>query len=219
VDYDEIFDIMGNDVRRKILKHLAQGPMSIGELNEKIDVSRQAILKHLKDLEQRGFIEIHEVEKQGKAHGPSPHRFDLNPLAGNPKIITFQIGLPTAEDKEFEDSAEPQPRISLKEKIAELSMLNKQLEDAAGTYRQISAKKNALMQVLKNVIDRAIPGDEEREVLELLISNPEKSMAGFTLQEVSAELEIREDFMKFILDNLMRVGIVRDDPDGRYYLQ
>lgn len=220
---------MGNDVRRKILRSLAQGPRSIGELNDLIDVSRQAILKHLKDLEQRGFIETREVEKQGKTPGPSPHmyelkhafviRFDLNPAAGNPKIITFHVGLPAAEDNELEDGSELQPKISLVEKLAELSTLNKQLEDITATYREISAKKNALLHGLKFAIYRAIPGDEERDVLELLINNPEKAMDGFTLLEISSELGIREDFMKFILDNLMNAGILRVDPNGKYYLQ
>ncbi len=229
MDYDEIFDIMGNDVRRKILKSLAQGPMSIGELNGLIDVSRQAILKHLKDLEQRGFVETGEAEKQEKAPGPSPHlyklkqsfviRFDLGPASLHPKFITFNVDLPEVRSEELEDGNYIQPKVSIKEKVAELSAINKQLEEITGTYKQIYAKKNALLQVLKSVIDRAIPGYEEREVLELLINNPEKTMDGFTLQEISTELEIREDFMKFILDNLIRVGIVKNAPDGRYYLQ
>lgn len=228
MDYDEIFDIMGNDVRRKILRCLAQEPMSIGRLEKLTEVSRQAVLKHLKDLEQRGFIETEEAKKPEKAPGPSPYlyklkqtfviRFDLGPASLIPKFITFNVDLPEVRSEELEDDTYVQPKVSIKEKVTELLAINKQLEEITGTYRQIYSKKNELLHGLKNMIYRAIPGDAEREVLDLLINNPEKAMVGFTLQEISDELEIREDFMKFILDNLIRVGIVKDDPDGRYYL-
>ena len=229
MDEDEIFDILGNDVRRKILKGLAQGPMSIGELFGLTKVSRQAVLKHLKDLEQRGLVETGEAEKQEKSPGPNPYlyklkrsfviRFDLGPASLNPKFITLHVDLPEPIDDELEDDTYVQPKISIRERITELSTFNKQLEEITTSYKQIYAKKNALLQTLKTMVHRAISGEEEREVLELLIDNPEKAMDGFTMGEIATELEIREDFMKFILDNLVKVGIVKKDSDGRYYIQ
>jgi predicted transcriptional regulator len=231
VDYDEddVFDIMGNAVRRKILMYLAQRPRSINELNEAIDVSRQAILKHLKDLEHRGFIEAREVEKQGKTPGPSPHmyelkqsfviRFDLNPAAINPRIITLQLGFQTTSPEELEGLPVRPHLGSIKEAISQLSTFNKQLEKISNAYQEIHSKKQGLLHVLKRDVEIYIPGEEEREVLELLINNPEKAMLGFELQEISSEFEIRGDFMKFILDNLIAAGVVKHEQDGKYYLQ
>lgn len=229
MDYDEIFDIMGNEVRRKILRYLAQGPLSIAKLEDLIAVSRQAILKHLKDLEQRGFVETRDAEKHQKTPGPNPHlyklkqafaiRFDLGPAAMKPKIITFNMGLQPFEPGELGDRSDALRSISLKEKVAELSKLNKQLDDITASYKDTYAKKIQILQELKGVIDKSIPGEEEREVLELLITNPEKAMLGFTLEEIAAELGIREDFMNFILGNLVGAGIVREEPTGKYALE
>ena len=57
MDHDEFFDIMGNIVRRKILSQLTQGPMSMKDLVKEIDVSRQAILKQINDLIEKGLVE------------------------------------------------------------------------------------------------------------------------------------------------------------------
>lgn len=209
--------------------YLAKGPMSIAELEDAIHVSRQAILKHLKDLEQRGFIEIHEVEKSIKTPGPNPHkyelkqafviRFDLNPVGKNARIITFQLGPTGTDDKELEDGTQLQPQISFKEKMEELVTLNKELNELTSKYKDISMKKNTIVQSLKGMIERSIRGDEEREVLELLMNNPEKAIAGFTLEEISEELDIREDFMKFIMNNLLRAGIIEENEEGQYSLR
>nr|MDO8084241.1 helix-turn-helix domain-containing protein [Candidatus Sigynarchaeum springense]MDO8119128.1 helix-turn-helix domain-containing protein [Candidatus Sigynarchaeota archaeon] len=229
MDFDEIFDIMGNDVRRKILRYLAQGPLPIGKLEELIAVSRQAILKHLKDLEQKGFVEIDDAEKNEKTPGPNPHlyklkqafviRCDVGPAAMNPKIITFNIDSQVFDMGELVESPETRPKISLKDKITELSKLNKQLDDITASYKETYAKKDAILKRLKIAIAKAVQGEEERETLELLINNPEKAIDGFTLVEISTALEIREDFMKFILGNLVDAGIVRQDENGRYYIQ
>ncbi len=229
LDFDEIFDIMGNDVRRKILKGLAQGPMSIGELYELTKVSRQAMLKHLKDLEQRGFVETGEAEKQEKTPGPNPYlyklkqalviRYDLGPAAMNPKIITFNVDIQPFKSDELGKTPSILHKIALKEKVAELSTLNKQLDDITASYKETYAKKDSILRGLRSAIARAVRGEEEREVLELLIDNPEKAIAGFTLEEISDALEIREDFIKFILGNLIDAGIVREDPDRRYFLE
>ncbi|MEX2681452.1 MAG: ArsR/SmtB family transcription factor [Candidatus Sigynarchaeota archaeon] len=229
MDFDEIFDIMGNEVRRKILRYLAQGPMPIGKLEELIAVSRQAILKHLKDLEQRGFIEIDDAEKRENTPGPSPHlyklkqafviRCDVGPAAMNPKIITFNIDTQPYDTGVAIETPEPRPKISLKSKIEELAKLNKQLDDITALYKETYKKKESILRGLKSTIAKVIKGEEERETLELLINNPEKAIDGFTLEEIAAELEIREDFMKFILGNLIDADIVRKDPDGKYYLE
>ncbi len=229
MDFDEIFDIMGNDVRRKILRYLAQGPMPIGKLEDLIDVSRQAILKHLKDLEQRGFIEINDAEKSENTPGPNPHlyklkqafviRYDVGPAGMNPKILAFNVGPDLLDTGEHVKNLETRPKISLKDKIAELSKLNKQLDDITASYKDTYAKKDSILHGLKIEIARAVPGEEEREVLGLLINNPEKASVGFTLEEISVALEIREDFVKFIVGNLVEAGIVKEAPDGKYFLQ
>jgi predicted transcriptional regulator len=54
---DIILDIIGNNTRRKILAILAREPMYFNQLAREIAVGQQAILRHMKTLEDIGLIE------------------------------------------------------------------------------------------------------------------------------------------------------------------
>ena len=56
-DDDIILDIIGNNTRRKILATLAREPMYFNQLAKEISIGQQAILRHMKTLEDMGLIE------------------------------------------------------------------------------------------------------------------------------------------------------------------
>jgi ArsR family transcriptional regulator len=51
-----ILDIIGNNTRRKILATLAREPMYFNQLAKEIGVGQQAILRHMKALEDIGLV-------------------------------------------------------------------------------------------------------------------------------------------------------------------
>jgi len=58
-----VFEVVADSVRREILEILKSETLPIHSLVEKFPISRPAISKHLKILEQSGFI---RYRKQGK---------------------------------------------------------------------------------------------------------------------------------------------------------
>jgi DNA-binding transcriptional ArsR family regulator len=54
-------DALGNPIRRAILLELRTGPRSVGELALQFPVSRPAISRHLRVLEDAGLVEGHNV--------------------------------------------------------------------------------------------------------------------------------------------------------------
>jgi len=54
---DLVFGALAHPTRREILARLARGEGTVGELAEPFDVSRPAISKHLRVLEQAGLVE------------------------------------------------------------------------------------------------------------------------------------------------------------------
>lgn len=52
-------DALGNHVRRDMLRALRAKPLSVGELAEKFPVSRPAVSRHLRVLEDAGLVEAH----------------------------------------------------------------------------------------------------------------------------------------------------------------
>lgn len=66
LDPDLVLDVMGNSTRRKILTTLSKEPMYFNQLSKQIGVGQQAILRHMRSLEESGLISSY-VEKSNLA--------------------------------------------------------------------------------------------------------------------------------------------------------
>ncbi len=53
---DLALDALGNEVRREMISILRKGPIPVGELAEHFDISRPAISKHLRLMEDAGLV-------------------------------------------------------------------------------------------------------------------------------------------------------------------
>jgi DNA-binding transcriptional ArsR family regulator len=53
-------DALGNPVRRAILNELRAGPLSVGEIAAGLPVSRPAVSRHLRVLEEAGLVQTRE---------------------------------------------------------------------------------------------------------------------------------------------------------------
>jgi DNA-binding transcriptional ArsR family regulator len=57
-------DALGNPIRRQILLELRRSPMPVGSIAECFSVSRPAISRHLRVLQDAGLVEAHEQGAQ-----------------------------------------------------------------------------------------------------------------------------------------------------------
>jgi DNA-binding transcriptional ArsR family regulator len=55
-DLGPTLDALGSGVRRAILRHLREGPQPVGALADALPVSRPAVSKHLRILEEAGLV-------------------------------------------------------------------------------------------------------------------------------------------------------------------
>jgi len=54
---DDVFDALGDPMRRRILECLRDGALPVGELAGRLPVGRPAVSKHLRVLEGAGLVE------------------------------------------------------------------------------------------------------------------------------------------------------------------
>lgn len=59
----DVFQAIADPVRRDIIEHLSEEPLTVNAVADKFDVSRPAISKHLKILQECGLIDI---QKEGR---------------------------------------------------------------------------------------------------------------------------------------------------------
>ena len=62
---DRSFLALSHPVRREIVARLCRGPATVGEATRRVRVSKPAVSKHLKMLEEAGLV---EREVQGRRH-------------------------------------------------------------------------------------------------------------------------------------------------------
>ena len=69
VGFDDALNILENPTRRDILRHLVKEPHYPLQLSELLEVSQQAVVKHLRVLEEAGFVDS-ESKKSDKGGPP-----------------------------------------------------------------------------------------------------------------------------------------------------
>jgi len=60
---DAVFEALGSTPRRKILSYLSEATLTAGEIAERFEMSKPALSKHLKILENAGLV---RSEKRGQ---------------------------------------------------------------------------------------------------------------------------------------------------------
>jgi DNA-binding transcriptional ArsR family regulator len=80
---DSIFHALGDPTRRRMLRELASGERTVGQLAEPFAISFQAASKHIKALEHAGLI---RREVQGRTH---LCRLNPGPLASAHQWLSF----------------------------------------------------------------------------------------------------------------------------------
>jgi DNA-binding transcriptional ArsR family regulator len=80
---DSIFHALGDPTRRQMLRELAGGERTVGQLAEPFAISFQAASKHVKALEKAGLI---HREVRGRTH---LCRLDPGPLASAHEWLNF----------------------------------------------------------------------------------------------------------------------------------
>lgn len=61
-DNIHLFWLLGNPTRFEILRRLAREPMFLGQLSRELSAHQQALLRHLDELIEKGFLETYEDE-------------------------------------------------------------------------------------------------------------------------------------------------------------
>ncbi len=80
---DTVFHALGDGTRRKMLRELAGGERTVGELAKPFAISLAAASKHIKALENAGLI---RREVRGRTH---LCRLEPGPLAGAHQWLSF----------------------------------------------------------------------------------------------------------------------------------
>ncbi|HLF07677.1 MAG TPA: helix-turn-helix domain-containing protein [Thermoplasmata archaeon] len=197
---------MENPLRRRILEHLVREAHYPLQLSRELRVSQQAIIKHLKVLEEFGMVE--SSEEASDLGGPprrvylSTRHFSLHIDLGS---ASLESGMQSLDDvailPEFHElEARAQEARRLAEREEKLRRWGQMLRDINLEIAQVDGRRQSLLRVKNEILQAAreelnSESDyDERKITHIMMASGMRTPA-----EVAELLGLREDAIQEIL--------------------
>jgi ArsR family transcriptional regulator len=218
-DFSRIMDVLGNNVRRKILRKLSEGPDYVLRISQELQIGQQLIAKHVKVLEDAGFV--HPVwEKSNRGARKKLYsidkfysvRIDFSPFLYNESLLLFD------DEKEWIESSEKYDAFEVRLKsIMESLKGTDQLNPLQFIISEIDVeleemeRRRAKLLYLRNMVKRGTSesmGDIDRRERQLLHHIIERGPS--SVGELSEGLLIREDSVRGLIRELIEKDLVNE---------
>ena len=205
VDFDEALTILETPTRRQILRKLVKEPHYSLQLSELLDVSQQAVVKHLKVLEEAGFVDSEKVpsEKGGppakmyRVNQSFSLRLDLGPDLFRAEHRKMPPGGPLRLSNRLPDELDgvvdrlgTRRKIPMGEAMGMLSELDMALERIDERRDAIIALHQQVMRKVSPSISEDSDTYEERQLVHAMMNEPRRPL---DLDAFSHGLQIRSD--------------------------
>lgn len=205
-------DILGSDIRRKILSKLAKFPRYASDLAIDLGVTKQAIKKHLDRLVKFGIVEeipaqtpdqkiqyfqialnmaafaqIDITPNYFHLHGenfPEELAKQLQKLADNPQTaLILRPGQPINYE---------QLNIALRALGSELHSIDKKMGVIEKDRKDYLLEKASILNRIQVIINTLVADDLEKEVLQSIFFDVKSSVEGVTLEDILNRLFLRK---------------------------
>ncbi len=215
-ELDVILKILGNRVRREILRLLAEEPMYLPQLAKEIGVSQQAILKHLDKLMEQGIISSYYVKSDLAA--PPRKYYKLNKsFFLTVSVAQSLVNMNLRRFSELKKRLFPKdelmnkvnkllydtnPSLLLKsagEVLNEIDEKINRLENSLTFYLEL---KRRIMDKMRTVINEKIHDGLKRKVAYLTFCSWSKGNFEDIVSELAEELDIREKKISKIIKEI-----------------
>ena len=215
-EVDELFYLLENPTRRRILQLLSVERLYPLQLSREIDVTQQAVVKHLRILEQHGLVKSRdEPSTRGpnrrvyKASREVSLHIDIGPSTYKQKAETdFDISNLSEQNRRVLDAVSESRHMDAK---ARMDLLSRVSEDLRNSINEVEDERRSLMALLGE-LNREITSTaqnaectyEERRLLHHILHNKE-----YTIESAAAALGLREAEVRMILESLQTRGLTR----------
>jgi ArsR family transcriptional regulator len=187
-DDDIILDIIGNNTRRKILATLSQEPMYFNQLAKEIGIGQQAILRHMKTLEDIGLIESY-AEKSNLG-APDRKYYRLNSSFSlticlsedafsieNHKIEQYRHKESDRFYKEYDLLAEEDDVRILNQLQSSLTNIETEISNLDSRLNDLRALKQLIVSRLHKIAKDNFEEEFERKILHTIVGESPKSVS------------------------------------------
>ncbi len=220
VDIDDALSVFQNKARRDILERLVREPHYPLQIANQIGISQQAVMKHLKFLENKGFVVRYQVASN--KGGPPKNiysvqesisiRIDLGPdlfqctqrnlPSGGPLKLSRKL---PNEMNAVAEMVSGRKRISVGEGAYHLSKISESIEKLDKERDALISLHQQIKQRVSTTVDSDFDTYEQRLVIHNILESP---ASNFNFKSFASELNLGAEASEKLLDDL-RVRMVR----------
>ncbi len=203
VELDELLSVIENPARRRILEALAREPHYPLQLSKELGMSQQAVMKHLKVLEQYDLVRSY----QEKSDLGGPNRKQFYPALNFTIVVDagpnmFSAELFSREEPAAEEREEHEEEGTLEERVRELrgrvGGIDARLEELYRQREELIMEKESILEEVAHLTDRL--GDYQlRRILYEFISRPQ-----LDLQGIARAMAVRDEAVIDTLNKWLR---------------
>ena len=215
---DELLNVLGNETRRRILQLLAEEPKYLLQLARNMDVTQQAILKHLNILVRYGLIASHEAKSTLAAPprkyyclarslclsvGLTPNTVDFDAQEITPEAEASKLLPPKTLElqkrvKRLENSKDAAEVINLSNRLT--AEINKQLKDVKQVEISLLNLRQRVAEKAHSIIRETFESPLERRLLYFTLG----SEGAVNIEMLSETLDVREKELEVALSAVRR---------------
>jgi predicted transcriptional regulator len=219
-DLDTLLSVIENPTRRRILEALVREPHYSLQLSKELGMSQQAIMKHMKVLEESDFVRSYPEESdQG---GPTRKLYvpttkftiivDFGPGLFNTAIIRLALdqmsnslldmhphAIDRSEQEKDEDLVDVSNKVlELRETVAQV---DRKLDGLQQQRAALIETKEKALEEAGRVVEEQIDDYQARRIIYEFIQKPE-----LELEELALDLGVRDDLVRRTLGRINRRG-------------
>lgn len=190
---DELLSVIENPARRRILEALAREPHYPLQLSRELGMSQQAVMKHLKVLEQYDLVRSYR--EKSDLGGPQRKQFypKLNftiVVDAGPNMFTAELySRESREEREpiGEEMEEANIREAMMDLRKRVAAIDERLEELHRQREELILEKESILHEAGRLADR-LDDYHLRRILYEFISRPRLDLAG-----IARALEVRDE--------------------------
>ncbi len=210
-DIDALLAAIGNPTRRRILQKLVKETHYPLQLSKELSVSQQAIMKHLKVLEESDLVK--SVFRDSE-YGPprkcymATKRFTLV-IDLSPELFSEELRVHDTESviEAESDSTALREVANLRMRLAEfmthIEKINWQLAELSDKRDGLMSRKEHAMRYANDIIDTLCDDYKERKVLRYIVAEDDMDLSA-----ISEKLNMRESEIEKVMSSLERKGLL-----------
>lgn len=217
-DFEQVVDVIGNPVRRRIIQKLSEGPDYTLRLSNELNIHQQLASKHLKVIRNAQLV---DVVRQPSDKGADKNMFSLNkfyslqidfsPNLYNQRLISFNNPQLWITADNYMDKLEDQVMELTDEEcgVDSINPLSTIVQSIDDELESLEKRRARLLYIRNLAMNASVTALEELDRKKRQIIHYVLNVGSASIDAISRHMQLREQTIKDLVDDLEHEDILR----------